>query len=151
MKELSRVKFLQTMPEAVVPHLPAHLQNVQAVAWRWLVKFHFGEPRLHYEIAGAARRDGWELGLHCEAKDSQLNRYLLKGFRRHLFEVKDTLGESIEAEMWDRGWTKIYEVYPPGPLTAVYQAEVGQRLAQIIGCLHPIFVELRGEVRKLYR
>jgi hypothetical protein len=75
----------------------------------------------------------------------------LLGFRRHLFEIKDALGESIEAEMWDRGWTKIYEVRPSAPLTASYQSQLGSRLAEIISTLHPIFVQLRGTVAEVYR
>jgi len=61
-----------------------------------------------------------------------------------LFEIKDTLGESFEAEMWDKGWTKIYEVVPAEGYTAVHQAQIGRRLAEVITCLHPIFVELRS-------
>jgi hypothetical protein len=106
---------------------------------------------LHYEVARVRDRRGWELGFHCEAQDKALNRYLLRGFRRHLFEIKDVLGESIEAEMWDRGWSKIYEVYPEGELTLAYQQEMGQRLAAIITCLHPIYVMLRDDVARVHR
>ncbi len=151
MTTLSQKKFLNTLPQLVTPHLPEHLQGIQAVSWNWLVKFHFGEPRLHYEISRVPRREGWELGFHFESKDKNLNRYLLQGFRRHLFEIKDTLGSSVEAEMWDRGWTKVYEVYPSAPLTTSYQAEVGKRLSDIIICLHPIFIELRSAVTAVYR
>ncbi|MCP4429079.1 MAG: hypothetical protein GY803_31725 [Chloroflexi bacterium] len=152
MTALSRNKFLQTLPDVVIPLLPEPLQGIQSrQPWRWLVQFHYGEPRLHYEVAKAMRRDGWELGFHCEARDKHLNRVLLDGFRRHLFEIKDSLGESIEAEMWDRGWTKIYEVYPDADLTTEYQLEIGRRLAEIITCLHPIYVDLRGAVARVYR
>ena len=48
---------------------------------------------------------------------------MLKGFRRHLFEIKTELRENIEAETWDRGWTKIYEVMPEAELTEEYQEE----------------------------
>ena len=99
---------------------------------------------------GSVRHAGWELGFHCEANDKNMNRLLLNGFRRHLFEIKDTLGESIEAEMWDRGWTKIYEVYPEADLTSAYQAALGQRMAQIITCLHPIFVDLRNTIASVH-
>ena len=92
-----------------------------------------------------------ELGFHCEARDKHLNRYLLEGFRLHLFEIKAELGESVEAEMWDRGWTKIYEVIPEAPLTSEYQARVGGRLAQFIICLHPIYVQLRNDVARVHR
>lgn len=147
MSELSRNHFLQTLPDVVIPYLPAALQRVQVRRpWRYLVQFHYGEPRLHYEVSPAARRQGWELGFHCESGDPNLNRFLLNGFRRHLFEIKDSLGETIEAEMWDKGWTKIYEVYPERNLTAQYQVEIGRRLAEIIICLQPIYTTLRGVV-----
>jgi hypothetical protein len=149
---LSYRQFIKTMPEAVVPQLPANLQNIQVKQpWQWLVQFHYGEPRLHYEMSRPRGIEGWELGLHCEAKDKNLNRYLLDGFRRNLFEIKDVLGPTIEAEMWDKGWTKIYEVYPPDNLTEEYQTAVATRLAQIITCLHPIFVELRNDVARIHR
>jgi len=152
MSTLSHKKFIQTFPDAVVPHLPPRLQHVQVrQPWRWLVQFHFGEPRLHYELSRVSKQDGWELGLHCEARDKQLNRYLLQGFRRHLFEIKDMLGERIEAEMWDKGWTKIYEVVPGDTLTPAYQKQLGRRMAALITCLHPIFVELRQDVARLHR
>ena len=101
---------------------------------------HYAESRLHYEVSRPAGRRDLQLGFHCEARDKHLNRFLLDGFRRHPFEIKAELGESVEAEMWDRGWTKIYEVLPEAELTPEYQAEVGGRLAQFIICLHPIYV-----------
>ena len=82
---------------------------------------------------------------------SRIFPVLLDGFRRHLFEIKDVLGDGIEAEMWDRGLTKIYEVHPEGTLTPAYQAEIGRRLAKIITCLHPVYVDLRGAVTRSYR
>lgn len=152
MSQLSNTKFLRTLPDAVIPNLPPDLRSIQVrQPYRWLVQFHYGEPRLHYEVARAQRRDGWELGFHCEARDKRLNRYLLDGFRRNLFEIKDTLGDGIEAEMWDRGWTKIYEVMPPEPLTNFYQKKLGARLAEIIIVLHPFYVQLRNAVAEIYR
>jgi hypothetical protein len=149
---LSQELFLKGLPEALRPQLPSGLDKVQArQPYRWLMQFHYGEPELHYEVSSAKYRRGWELGLHCESRDRSLNRYLLDGFRRHLFEIKDTLGEQVEAEMWDRGWTKIYEVYPADDLTQAYQAEVGQRLAQMIVCLQPILIALRQEAARRER
>jgi hypothetical protein len=149
---LSYQKFLKTLPTEVIPLLPAPLQGIKVrQPWRWLVQFHYGEPRLHYEVSRAQGQTGLELGFHCEARDRDLNRYMLNGFRHNLFEIKDSLGERFEAEMWDKGWTKIYEVYPEGDLSEDYRAEVGARLSEIIVCLHPIYVELRGQVARIYR
>lgn len=152
MTTLSQIAFLRTMPAALIPHLPPALQGIQPhQPFRWIVQFHYGEPRLHYEVSRVRDR-GWELGFHCEARDAHLNRLLLTGFRRHLFEIKDVLGDQIEAEMWDRGWTKIYEVYPDeGDLTHAYQQAVGRRLATIIACLHPVYVDVRNTVAAVYR
>ena len=61
------------------------------------------------------------------------------------------LGDSIEAEMWDRGWTKIYEVVPEEDLTTDFQAKLGNRMAEVITCLHPIYVELRNSAATVYR
>lgn len=149
---LSYTKFLQTLPEQITPHLPAHLQKIKVrQPWRWLLQLHFGEPNLHYEVSRATGRPGLELGFHFEARDHKLNLYLLTGFRRHLFEIKDMLGESIEAEMWDRGWTKVYEVFPAADYSMEYQQQVGRRMAEIITCLHPIYVTLRQDVARTYR
>ena len=143
---------MQTLPEVLEPCLPAPLKSIQSrQPYRWLVQFHFGEPRLHYEVSRAWGRPGWEVGLHCEAKDKTLNRYLLLGFRRHLFEIKDELGETVEAEMWTRGWTKVYDVLPDAPLTAEFQEQVANRLAHMIICLQPIFAGLRNDVKRIYR
>jgi hypothetical protein len=152
MSQLSNALFLRTLPEVVIPELPPDLQTIQVrQPFRWLVQFHYGEPRLHYEVVRAQRRDGWELGFHCEASDKRLNRFLLAGFRRNLFEIKDALGEGMEAEMWDRGWTKIYEVFPSETLTPAYQRRLGARLAEIIIVLHPFYVQLRSAVSEIYR
>lgn len=149
---LSQQAFLKTLPDVLLPHLQPALRGIQVrQPWRWLVQFHYGEPRLHYEVSKVRGDRGWELGFHCEANDKQLNRYLLIGFRRHLFEIKDRLGPGVEAEMWDRGWTKIYEVVPDQALTPAYQAMLAARLAALIHCLHPIYAELRGDVARVYR
>ena len=149
---LSYRQFLKSLPDVIFPLLPQPLQGIQVKQpWRWLIQFHYGEPWLHYEVSRPRNRPGLELGFHCESRDKELNRYLLLGFRQHLFEIKDTLGESIEAEMWDRGWTKIYEVYPEGELTLEYQRDLASRLVEIIVCLHPIYVQLRNDVARVHR
>lgn len=152
MKTLTQSKFLQTMPDVVMRHLPEELQTIKwRQPWRWLMQFHYGEARLHYEISHASQQGGWEVGFHCEARDKNLNRFLLDGFRRHLFEIKDVLGEKMEAEMWVRGWSKIYEVVPDEPLTEEFQDRLGQRMAEVISCLHPFYVDLRDAVAQSYR
>lgn len=144
--------FLKTLPEIVRPNLPDHLQGFTIhQPFRWVIQMHYGEQRLHYEIGRIARSKDLELGLHFEARDKDLNRYLLTGFRRHLVEIRDILGESVEAEMWDRGWTKVYERYPAAEISEAYQLDVAIRMAQLMTVWHPIYVLLRNDVAKSYR
>lgn len=142
---LYQAQFLKGIPKAIQAHLPARWQQIQSrQPYNWLVQFYFDEPEFHYEVSSAKYQGGWELGLHFESRDAALNRELLEGFRRHLFEIKETLGEQFEAEMWDRGWTKVYEVFPAERLTVAYQDKVARRLASIIDCLQPILIDLRA-------
>ncbi len=151
-KTLSQQDFLRTLPAVLLPQLPEPLQGIQVrQPWRFLVQFHYGEPWLHYEVSKVRPQGGYEIGFHCESRDKELNLYLLLGFRQHLFEIKDALGEKVEAEMWDRGWTKIYEVVAEDKLTTSYQQLVASKLAEFIICLHPFYVELRDQIARLYR
>jgi hypothetical protein len=134
--------FLQTQR---LPVRVRHHRRQQEAVYVSCSGVHGTEPRLHYEVSRAPRHSGFELGLHFEARDRALNHFLLNGFRRHLLEIKDTLGDTLEAEMWDKGWAKVYEVYPEGDLTPAFQEEIGRRLAAIICCLQPIFIDLRQE------
>lgn len=157
MATLSQRSFLEGVPAQTSPHLPPPLRQFQVRRpWGGIVQFHYGEPSLHYEVGRVRSRpdhsdSAWEVGFHCEARDKRLNRFLLDGFRRHLFEIKAELGPGMEAEMWDRGWTKIYEVMVDVPLTSDGQAALGERLGAIITILHPIFIDLRAAVRQVYR
>lgn len=157
MATMSQRAFLESMPDRVSPHLPLPLRQFQVRRpWSGIIQIHYGEPSLHYEVGRVRSRPGqtesaWELGFHCEARDKRLNRFLLDGFRRHLFEIKAELGPGMEAEMWDRGWTKIYEVMVDVPLTTDAQSTIGERLGAIITVIHPIFIDLRAAVRQVYR
>ena len=139
--------FLRTLPDLIRPQLPPVLQpfTVRQPS-RWLMQMHYGESWLHYEVGRVVRSHDMELALHFESKDSKLNRLLLLGMRRHLFEIRDLLGEQIEAEVWDRGWSKLYERFPEGEIGEAYQTAVATRMATIMNHLHPIFVDVRRQL-----
>ena len=59
-------------------------------------------------------------------------------------EIKGELEAVMEAEPWERGWTKVYETMPLEPYDAVYLDDVAHRLAEIIRVLHPIYRSLRS-------
>ena len=86
--------------------------------------------------------DRLELGLHFESRTPDDNNQLLTGFQARLMEVKHELGDSIEAELWDRGWTKVYETLPLASYSPAYLDSVARRLAEVARVLHPIYLAL---------
>ncbi len=142
MTVLGYQQFLKTLPVHVLDQLPAHLQLNVNQRYRWMIQFYDQDARVHYEVQRIYRRGDFELGLHFESKRKPLNQHLLQGFSRRLFEIHAVLGDSISAEPWDKGWTKVYDVFPEAPLTETYQEQLAARLAEIITVFHPILLEL---------
>lgn len=138
-------EFMAALPEAVRRHLGGDLTLQQGRLWPWGVQLYDDDPRYHYEVARVPMRmgDRLELGLHFESKNPADNRALLAGVQARLLEVKHGLGEGIEAELWDRGWSKVYETMSLQPYGAAYLEAVASRLAEIVRVLHPIYRSLR--------
>lgn len=136
-------EFFRALPAAVRTQLPRSLQNFKFNRRSWLVQLYYVDALLHYEAWNLGERRGaLELGLHFESRDRDLNQRLLVGFQSHLFEIKAELGESIEAEQWDKGWTKIYEVIPREKFSEAYVDRVAARLARMIAVMQPIFADV---------
>jgi len=136
-------EFFGALPPATRPHLHRHLHEFKISRRSWLVQLYYTHPLLHYEVWNLGERRGvLEIGLHFESRDRAENARLLAGFQARLFEIKAELGDAIEAEQWDKGWTKVYEVIPREDFTADYVERVASRLAQWIVVAQPIFDHL---------
>jgi hypothetical protein len=140
-------EFMAAVPEAVQPYLASGLRLHRGRLWPWGVQLYDDDPRFHYEVARVTPRlgDRLEIGLHFESKNPADNRILLEGFLAHLVEVKSALGESVEAELWDRGWTKVYDTLPLAPYAPAYLDVTVHRLAELVHVLHPIYRRVRHD------
>lgn len=135
--------FMRALPNAVRAKLPRPLQPFKNHLRPWLVQFYYGNALLHYEVVTHGERRGrLEIGLHFESRNPDENLRLLNGFLQHLFEIKAELGDQIEAEMWDKGWTKVYETLPLETMTDAYLERVAERLARMMTVLQPILEKL---------
>lgn len=135
--------FFGALPDATRARLPKRWQAFRFLKRSWLVQLYYVHPLLHYEVWNLGdRRGSLEVGLHFESRDRNENDRLLRGFLAHLFEIKAALGDSVEAEAWDKGWTKVYELFPREPFTPEYVDRVAARLAQIIAVMQPIFEDV---------
>jgi hypothetical protein len=142
-------EFMRALPDAVRAHLPSELQGFRSQARSWLVQLHYGDPLLHFEVwwLPEQRTKRLELGLHFESRDAALNERLLQRFSAHLFEIKDALGSNVEAEMWDKGWTKVYEVRTIQGFDRETLDAVAARMARIIAVLQPILEDVLSVAR----
>ena len=138
-------EFMRAIPSAARAKLPKQWQNFKTHLRPWLVQLSYGDPLLHYEVVTLGERRGvLEIGLHFESRDSTVNERLLDGFLQHLIEIKAELGESFEAEQWDKGWTKVYETIPLETFDEAYVDRVAGRLTRAIVVLQPIWEEIMG-------
>ncbi len=139
-------ELLRAIPPATQAKLPQVLQDFKVARRSWLVQLYYTDPLIHYEVVtlGVKRRE-LEIGLHFESRNAAVNERLLDGFMQHLFEIKAELGDRFEAEMWDKGWTKVYETFPMETFDAAYVDQVAARLARVITVLQPILEGLTSD------
>lgn len=143
MARLSSSQFMRALPGAVREQLPAPLRKFRAATRGWLCQLYYRDPRLHYEVWNMGERRGvLEIGLHFESRDRDTNARLLEGFSQRMVEVKATLGPQWEAEMWDKGWTKVYETIPYQPFSDELLADTARRLARAMTVLQPMLDDL---------
>ena len=137
-------EFMRALPAATRAKLPNKLQSFQTNIRSWLAQFYYDDPRLHYEVWNLGPRRGrLEIGLHFESRQPQVNTQLLHGFMRYLFEIKSELGDQVEAEAWDKGWTKVYETIELDSFNEEYLDHVAEQLAKMISVLQPIYEKVK--------
>lgn len=140
-RPMSATLFMQRLPDALRPHLPEPLKHFKWRARSWLSQIYYHQADFHYEVW--LLRDGQrvELGLHFESRNRLHNQHLLAAFGSRLIEIKAELGDQVEVEAWDKGWSKVYETIPRQELTPDYLERVARRLARIISVLEPMLQE----------
>ena len=145
-------EFMRALPAATRAKLPKKLQTFKINTRAWLVQLYYVDPLQHYEVVTLGERRGkLEIGLHFESRSVEVNARLLDGFMLHLFEIKAELGDHVEAEMWDKGWTKVYETIPLEAFNEDYVNRVADRLAKMMVVLQPIYEAMTNEERKRKR
>ena len=136
--ELTSRAFLTGMLEQSRVLLPEELRDFH---WRHqgsLVKVFYDDPALHFETWLHRRTAKVELGLHFESRDRQINAQLLDYFTDEMPFLKSALSERIEAETWDRGWTRVYHTVPFESLLEGFQRALAGLFASTIELLEPM-------------
>lgn len=139
---LKHTEFMPFIANHLPQYLPEEWQGYHFGETKWMCQVYYGnEKRIHYEVSRVWNRLGQtvEVGLHFESRDSTLNHAYLHALDHRLIEIQATLEAEIRAEVWDKGWTKIYRLLPDQPLTSDFAHQTTETLAQFMMVLEPIY------------
>ena len=77
------------------------------------------------------------MGLHFEG-DAERNRRHLELLSEQRDAIRSALGSGVDAEPWDRGWTRVHETVPLEPLNDDFLIELSFKLSAMIRTLEPM-------------
>lgn len=143
---LKHTQFMRLVAQHIGQYLPAEYQHFQKGHTEWYSQIYFGSDKnIHYEVSRTWNKTGrqLEIGLHLESRDKALNLRLLNQLDGYLLQIRDELQTEVLADVWDRGWTKIYELHPDQELSEAWLEYTAERLAKFIGVVQPIFERLK--------
>lgn len=135
--ELRTTDFLRGLLEATCTRLPTELRALQARQEGSLVKLFADDPEIHFELWLHRGRERAELGLHFETPDPPRNQRLLEYVADDLPFLKTVLGNGLEAEPWDKGWTRVYLTLPLTRLDSSAQTDLALAFCELIETLDP--------------
>ncbi len=130
-------QFQVSLVDKTRKQLPRALRKFNARSFFSIVKLHYGNPKLHYEVWVRGQDRLIEIGLHLEA-DKLTNDALLAYFNSHAPEIHAELGARVEIERWTNSWSRVHEVVPYSALDAELVERLAKKLAQMIGVLQPL-------------
>ena len=131
-------EFLEALPDLVRQQLSPVLRGFQVTASpKSLVKLHYGRPTVHYEVWVQKRKGEVEMGLHFEG-EAESNRRHLELLSKQQDAIRSALGPAVDAEPWDRGWTRVHETIPLEPLNDDFLVEMSFKLSAMIRTLEPM-------------
>lgn len=135
-------EFLAEAAELVRMQLPPDLRNVKVVGpVGSLIKLHYGNPRVHYEVWVRRREGTIEIGLHFEGAPETNSHYLAELKERHA-DVISSLGPEVQPEQWVRSWTRVYRSLPISTLDEDLLMVVSGCLSQMVRLLEPAVREI---------
>jgi hypothetical protein len=136
--ELRTADFLRGLLEATRARLPTDLHGLQVQQHASLVKLFAEDPEIHFELWLHRGHERAELGLHFETRNPSRNQRLLEYVADELPFLKEVLGTGLEAELWDKGWTRIYLTRALPRLDPDGQADLATAFAELIETLEPL-------------
>jgi hypothetical protein len=137
---LSRRTFFDRVVAGVRGGVAPDLQDFHVRSHGYLVKIHYDNERVHYEVWPDSHRGTIEIGLHFEDGPASTAAFL-RFFDERIVELKHQLGVELELERWTVSWGHIYYLIPLVPLDGAKARESAGLLARLIDVLEPLVRE----------
>lgn len=140
-------EFLADVRDQAIARLPAPLQSLRTRILYSMLKLHYGEPRVHYEVWLVNKTERIEIGLHFEA-DHETNHAWAATLADRALELREALGPEAELEEWSPSWTRLHLTLPLGSLNEDLSGAVSERLAALIEATAPLLSGLEIQPRE---
>lgn len=137
---LSRRTFFDRVIAGVRSGVAPELRDFHIRSHGYLVKIHYDNERVHYEVWPDSHRGTIEIGLHFEDGPASTAAFL-RFFDARIVELKHHLGPELELERWTVSWGHIYYLIPLAPLDGAKARESAGLLARLIDVLEPLVRE----------
>jgi hypothetical protein len=134
---LTRRAFFDRVVAGVRSDVTPALSGFQARAYGHLLKIHYDNERVHYEVWPDSHRGTIEVGLHFEDGPVSTAAYL-HYFDARIVELKHRLGAEVELERWTASWGHVYYLLPLSPLDGAKARQTATLLADLIDVLQPL-------------
>lgn len=129
---------LHILPDLVRQQLPPEFKDFHIVGpTTSLVKLHFGDARIHYEVWIQKRKGEIELGLHFEDEPGVNASYLAR-LSDHSRTIQSALGPTVRTESWVKSWARVHEIVPLEPITDDFMIEISFKLSRMMRFLEPL-------------
>ena len=137
-------EFLGEAVELVRMQLPPELRDVQVIGpAASLVKLHYGDPKVHYEVWVRRRAASVEVGLHFEGP-AETNSMFLEQLAGPYSDALVSLGPEVEPEQWTASWTRVHQELPLTTLDEDMLMVVSGRLSQMVRVLEPLVRQIKA-------
>jgi hypothetical protein len=140
LSSLSRRNFFDRVVAGVRSGVAPELRDFQVRSHGYLVKIHYDNERVHYEVWPDSHRGTIEIGLHFEDGPASTAAFL-RFFDARIVEIKHHLGAELELERWTVSWGHIFYLIPLAPLDGAKAKEASALLARLIEVLEPLVRE----------
>jgi hypothetical protein len=136
-------EFLNHLPPLILYGLPNNLKDFTVIGPTTnLIKFHYGNPAIHYEVWVQRKRGIIEVGLHFEA-DRVTNQKHLETLSNHFIEIHTNLGFEIEPEQWTESWTRIHLTLGFQTLDKNLAIKIATKITRMIAVLQPFLEPIK--------